>query len=74
MYSATWPQEVRRLASTYMKDPFQVSVGSLDLRVSVRVCCVFALSLSLSLSLSKIDCVSVKVLDNSGVRRDRVDT
>ena len=32
--SATWPPEVRRLTASYMKNPFQVSVGSLDLRVS----------------------------------------
>lgn len=31
--SATWPPEVRRLARAYLKNPFQVSVGSLDLRV-----------------------------------------
>ena len=37
VYSATWPPEVRRLTTSYMKDPFQVSVGSLDLRVSESV-------------------------------------
>ncbi|XP_003707581.1 putative ATP-dependent RNA helicase DDX43 [Megachile rotundata] len=31
MTSATWPQGVRRLAQSYMKDPIQVFVGSLDL-------------------------------------------
>ncbi|XP_034949626.1 probable ATP-dependent RNA helicase DDX43 [Chelonus insularis] len=31
MTSATWPQGVRRLAQSYMKDPIQVYVGSLDL-------------------------------------------
>ncbi|XP_013186270.1 probable ATP-dependent RNA helicase DDX43 [Amyelois transitella] len=31
MTSATWPPGVRRLASSYMKDPIQVNVGSLDL-------------------------------------------
>ena len=29
--SATWPAGVRRLASSYMEDPIQVFVGSLDL-------------------------------------------
>lgn len=29
--SATWPPGVRRLAQSYMKDPLQVYVGSLDL-------------------------------------------
>ncbi|KOC61391.1 putative ATP-dependent RNA helicase DDX43 [Habropoda laboriosa] len=31
MTSATWPQGVRRLAQSYMKNPIQVFVGSLDL-------------------------------------------
>lgn len=31
MTSATWPPGVRRLAESYMKDPIQVNVGSLDL-------------------------------------------
>jgi len=34
MTSATWPSGVRRLAQSYMKDPFQINVGSLDLAVS----------------------------------------
>ena len=31
MMSATWPQGVRRLATTYMTNPMQVYVGTLDL-------------------------------------------
>lgn len=31
MTSATWPSGVRRLAQSYMKNPIQVNVGSLDL-------------------------------------------
>lgn len=31
MTSATWPSGVRRLAASYMVDPIQVYVGSLDL-------------------------------------------
>ncbi|XP_078672369.1 putative ATP-dependent RNA helicase DDX43 [Branchiostoma floridae x Branchiostoma belcheri] len=31
MTSATWPPGVRRLATKYMKNPFMVNVGSLDL-------------------------------------------
>ncbi|XP_061727461.1 uncharacterized protein LOC133532701 [Cydia pomonella] len=31
MTSATWPTGVRRLAESYMQDPIQVNVGSLDL-------------------------------------------
>lgn len=30
-FSATWPITVRRLAKSYMKNPIQVYVGSLDL-------------------------------------------
>lgn len=30
-YSATWPEGVRRLAQSYMKNPIQVFVGTLDL-------------------------------------------
>ena len=33
MTSATWPSGVRRLAQSYLTDPFQVNVGSLDLAV-----------------------------------------
>ena len=33
-FSATWPEQVRRLAESYMKNPMQVFVGSLDLAVS----------------------------------------
>ena len=30
-FSATWPDDVRRLANSYMKVPIQVFIGSLDL-------------------------------------------
>ena len=30
-FSATWPEGVRRLAQSYMKNPIQVFIGSLDL-------------------------------------------
>ena len=33
-FSATWPEGVRRLGNSYLKDPMQVFVGSLDLAVS----------------------------------------
>ena len=42
--SATWPSEVRRLSQAYLKDSFQVYVGSLDLRV-----CVFAMTISFAI-------------------------
>ncbi len=31
MWSATWPREVQRLAGDYLRDYYQVTVGSLDL-------------------------------------------
>ena len=31
MTSATWPENLRRLAKGYMKDPVTVFIGSLDL-------------------------------------------
>lgn len=37
MTSATWPSGVRRLASSYMKNPFQVFIGSLDLAATHTV-------------------------------------
>ncbi|CAO1432263.1 unnamed protein product [Diamesa hyperborea] len=37
MTSATWPNAVRRLASSYMKNPIQVFVGSLDLAATHTV-------------------------------------
>ncbi|CAG0915251.1 unnamed protein product [Notodromas monacha] len=37
MTSATWPQGVRRLASSYMKNPLMVYIGSLDLHACFTV-------------------------------------
>jgi len=34
MWSATWPKEVQQLARDFLKDPYQVHVGSLDLRAN----------------------------------------
>ena len=36
MTSATWPEGVRRMAESYMVNPIQVFVGTLDLTVSDR--------------------------------------
>ena len=35
--SATWPPAVQKMADSYMKDPFKVFVGTLDLAVSFRL-------------------------------------
>ncbi|XP_078487611.1 putative ATP-dependent RNA helicase DDX43 [Ciona intestinalis] len=37
MTSATWPPGVRRLGKSYLKDPFHVTVGSLDLAATHTV-------------------------------------
>ncbi|KAG6831624.1 hypothetical protein H0H92_008701 [Tricholoma furcatifolium] len=37
MFSATWPEAVRRLASTFQKNPVRVTVGSDDLTANSRV-------------------------------------
>ena len=34
-FSATWPEDVRRLAESYMTNPMQVFVGTLDLTVHI---------------------------------------
>ncbi|KAL4065798.1 P-loop containing nucleoside triphosphate hydrolase protein [Scleroderma yunnanense] len=37
MFSATWPEAVRRLASSFLRDPVRVTVGSDDLTANSRV-------------------------------------
>ncbi|KAG6890999.1 hypothetical protein C0992_011276 [Termitomyces sp. T32_za158] len=37
MFSATWPEAVRRLASTFQKTPVRITVGSDDLTANSRV-------------------------------------
>ncbi|KAH9037527.1 P-loop containing nucleoside triphosphate hydrolase protein [Lactarius hengduanensis] len=37
MFSATWPEAVRRLASSFLRDPVRVTVGSEDLSANSRV-------------------------------------
>ena len=37
MFSATWPEIVRKIASTYLKDAVKVTIGSLDLAANRRV-------------------------------------
>jgi len=37
MWSATWPKEVRQLASDYLSDYIQVNVGSMDLSANHRI-------------------------------------
>jgi len=37
MFSATWPESVRRLASTFQKNPVRITVGSDELTANSRV-------------------------------------
>lgn len=37
MWSATWPKDVQNLARDFLKDPYQVTVGSLDLRANESI-------------------------------------
>ena len=37
MWSATWPKEIQQLARDFLVDPYQVHVGSLDLRANQMI-------------------------------------
>ncbi|ORX38010.1 P-loop containing nucleoside triphosphate hydrolase protein [Kockovaella imperatae] len=37
MFSATWPESVRRLASSFLRDPIRVTVGSDELSANKRI-------------------------------------
>lgn len=37
MWSATWPREVQAIARDFLSDPYQVTVGSLDLRANIMI-------------------------------------
>lgn len=37
MFSATWPKEVRKLASDFQKDPVHLTVGSLELSANHNI-------------------------------------
>ncbi len=37
MWSATWPKDVQQLAHDFLVDPYQVHVGSLDLRANTMI-------------------------------------
>lgn len=34
LWSATWPREVQGIAREFLKDPYQVTIGSTDLKVT----------------------------------------
>jgi len=37
MFSATWPQEVRKLAADFQKNPIHLTVGSLELSANHNI-------------------------------------
>jgi ATP-dependent RNA helicase DDX5/DBP2 len=37
MWSATWPKDVQNMARDFLQDPYQVHVGSLDLRANEAI-------------------------------------
>ena len=37
MFSATWPKEVQRLASDYLRDFIQVNIGSMELTANINI-------------------------------------
>lgn len=37
MWSATWPKEVQNLAKDFLHDPYQVHVGSMELRANESI-------------------------------------
>ena len=37
MFSATWPREVKRLASDFLKDPIHITIGSDELSANKRI-------------------------------------
>jgi ATP-dependent RNA helicase DDX43 len=40
-FSATWPEDVRRIAARYMRNPIQIYVGTLDLAVCILYIYIF---------------------------------
>jgi superfamily II DNA/RNA helicase len=40
-FSATWPEDVRRIAARYMRNPIQIYVGTLDLAVYILSTYIF---------------------------------
>lgn len=37
MWSATWPKEIQSMARDFLSDPYQVHVGSIDLRANTSI-------------------------------------
>ncbi len=37
MWSATWPREVQNIARDFLNDPYQVHVGSMELRANIMI-------------------------------------
>eukprot|EP00698_Gefionella_okellyi_P004351 TRINITY_DN14023_c0_g1_i1.p1 TRINITY_DN14023_c0_g1~~TRINITY_DN14023_c0_g1_i1.p1 ORF type:complete len:443 (-),score=102.46 TRINITY_DN14023_c0_g1_i1:48-1376(-) len=37
LFSATWPQSIQSIAAEFLRDPIQISIGSMDLAASINV-------------------------------------
>ena len=44
LWSATWPREVQGIAREFLKDPYQVTIGSTELKVAPLRRCVIELA------------------------------
>ncbi len=45
LWSATWPKEVQGIARDFLKDPYQVTIGSRDLKANHRIAQVLCVCL-----------------------------
>nr|GAT60883.1 predicted protein [Mycena chlorophos] len=75
MFSATWPKDVQRLASDFLKDMIQVNIGSMELTANhnitqiVEVCSDFEKRGKLVKHLDQIGAENAKVLIFVGTKR-----
>ncbi|KAG6333331.1 hypothetical protein ID866_5764 [Astraeus odoratus] len=75
MFSATWPKDVQKLASDFLKDMIQVNIGSMELTANhniqqiVEVCSDFEKRAKLIKHLDQISSENAKVLIFVGTKR-----
>ncbi|THH16657.1 hypothetical protein EW146_g4016 [Bondarzewia mesenterica] len=75
MFSATWPKDVQKLASDFLKDMIQVNIGSMELTANhnikqiVEVCSDFEKRSKLIKHLDQISAENAKVLIFVGTKR-----
>ncbi|KAF4596442.1 ATP-dependent RNA helicase dbp2 [Pleurotus pulmonarius] len=75
MFSATWPKDVQKLASDFLRDMIQVNIGSMELTANhnikqvVEVCSDFEKRAKLIKHLDQISSENAKVLIFVGTKR-----